>query len=79
MIYLFIKSLKISLPYLLTVLYLHCWAGFSLAAASKGYSIIAVLRLLIAVASLVGEPGLGSVSFGFRALEHMINSCGVWV
>ena len=79
MIYLFIKSLKILLTYLLTVLYLHCCADFSLVAASRGYSIIAVLRLLIAVASPVGEHGLGSVSFGFRALEHMLNSCGVRV
>ena len=37
---------------------LHCCAGFSLVAASRGYSIIAVLRLLVAVASPVGEHGL---------------------
>ena len=48
-------------------------------AENGGYSLAAVLRLLIAVASPVGEHGLGSVSFGFRALEHMLNSCGVRV
>ena len=32
----------------------------SLVAASRGYSLAAVLRLLIAVASLVGEHGLSS-------------------
>ena len=37
----------------LAVLGLHCWAGFSLVAASGGYSLVAVFRLLIAVVSLV--------------------------
>ena len=32
--------------------------GFSLVAGSRGYSLVVVLRLLIAVASLVAEPGL---------------------
>ena len=36
---------------------LHCSAGFSLAAASEGYSVVAVCRLLIVVASLVAEHG----------------------
>ena len=39
------------------MLHLRCWAGFPVVAASTGYSLIAVLKLLIAVASLV-VPGL---------------------
>ena len=42
----------------LAVLGLFCCVGFSLVAASGGYSPVAVLRLLIAVASLVAEHGL---------------------
>ena len=42
----------------LTLLGLCCYAGFSLAAASKGYSLVAVHRFLIVVASLVVEYGL---------------------
>ena len=42
----------------LAVLGLFCCVGFSLVAASGGYSLVAVLRLLIAVASLVAEHGL---------------------
>ena len=34
------------------VLGLHCYAGFPLVAMSRGYSLAAVLRLFIAVASL---------------------------
>ena len=33
-------------------------AGFSLVLESRGYSLVAVLRLLVAVASLVAEHGL---------------------
>ena len=36
---------------------LHCCSGFSLVAVSRSYSLAAVCRLLIAVASLV-EHGL---------------------
>ena len=42
----------------LTVLDLHCWAGFSLAAARWGYSGVAVHGLLPAVAALAVERGL---------------------
>ena len=35
-----------------------CCEGFSLIAASAGYSLVAVYRLLIAVTSLVAEHGL---------------------
>ena len=42
----------------LTVLGLRYCAGFFLVVESGGYSLVAVRRLLIAVASLVAEPGL---------------------
>ena len=42
----------------LAVLGLCCCTGFSLVAASGGYSPVAVPGLLIVVASLVAEPGL---------------------
>ena len=49
----------LSIYYLfLTVLGLHCGPGFCLVAASEGYSLVAVLGLLIAVASLVAEHRL---------------------
>ena len=67
---------------------LHCCAGFSLVAASRGYSLVTVHKLLIVVASLVVEPGLqgvqtsvavarGLCSCSSQALEHRLNSCGV--
>ena len=37
------------------VLGLYRWLGFSLVAESRGYSLVAVLRLLVALASLVVE------------------------
>ena len=51
----------ISVYLLLAVLGLRCCAGFSLVAASRGYRLVAVHRLLIAVASLAMERGLWSV------------------
>ena len=42
----------------LATLGLCCRVGFSLLAASGGSSLVAVSRLLIAVASLVAEHGL---------------------
>ena len=44
--------------YLLAVLGPHCCMGFSLAVASRGYSLGAVHRLLIVVASLAVDHGL---------------------
>ena len=41
----------------LAVLGLHCCSGFSLVVASRGYSLVAVLGLLIVVASLITEHG----------------------
>ena len=42
----------------LAVLGLYCSVAFSLVAESGGYSLVAVCRLLIVMASLVGEHGL---------------------
>ena len=42
----------------LAVLGLHCCADFSLAVASRGYSVTAVHRFFTAEASLVSEDGL---------------------
>ena len=42
----------------LFLLGLHCCTGFSLVVASWGYSLVAVLQLLIAGASLIEEPRL---------------------
>jgi len=49
---------------------------------SRGYSLLAVLGLVIAVASLgCGGGALGHMGFSSRsswALEHRLNSCGIW-
>ena len=37
---------------------LRCCVGFSVVGVSRGYSLVGVCRLLIAVASLVVEPRL---------------------
>ena len=62
---------------------LCCCMGFSLVAGSRGYSLVAVHGLLIAVASPVGRSwALGSLGFsscGSWALEYRLNSCGPWV
>jgi len=42
----------------LAVLGFRCSVGFSLIVASRGYRLAVVLRLLIAMVSLVGEHGL---------------------
>ena len=42
----------------LTVLGLHCCSFFSLVVVSGGYSLVAVLQLLIAVTSLIVKHGL---------------------
>ena len=54
----FLLFKKSSFTYLfLAVLGLRCFAGFCLVVASRGYSVVAELGLLIVVASLV-ERGL---------------------
>ena len=47
--------------FILAVPGLHCWAGFALGVVSRGYSPVAELGLLIAVASLVAEHGLSGM------------------
>ena len=42
----------------LTILGFHCHAGFSVVAASGDYTLVAVHRLLVAMASLIAEHGL---------------------
>ena len=54
---LFSEKIILFICLLLAVLGLHCWAGFSLAVAGRGYSLVVVNRLLISVASLAVECG----------------------
>ena len=49
------------------MLSLHCCSGFSLVAASGGYSLAAVLGLLTVVASLIAEYGLEGVQASVAA------------
>ena len=72
----------------LAVLGLHCCLGSSLVSVSRGSSVVAMCRLLIAMDSLVAEHGpqgfrAAEVSAhalcrcGFPALEHKLSCCGV--
>ena len=65
---------------------LYCCASFSLVAGSGDFSLVAVRKLLIVVASFVAERGLkgmrasvaaacGLSSWGSLDLEHRLNSC----
>ena len=59
---------------------LRCSVGFSLVVASRGYSLVEVRRLLIAVASLVAQA-LGHAGFSGSsswALKHRLHSYGAW-
>ena len=61
----------------LVVLSFHCCTGFSLVVVSKGYSLAAVSRLFIAVASL----SVGHRLWGTRAslvVTCDFSSCGSW-
>ena len=49
--------------FFLAVLGLQCRTGFSLVVASRGYSLVAVRGLLIAIASRCRAQGLECVSF----------------
>ena len=55
--------------FILAVLGLHCCAGFPLVVVSRGYSLVAELGLLIAVASLVAGRGL----LGMQASAFVIS------
>ena len=50
-----LQSFLIFFNLFLAMLSLHCCVGFSLVVANRGYSLVAVHRLLIAVASLILE------------------------
>ena len=55
--------------------------GFSLVVAGGGCSLVAVHRILVAVACLVestGSVALGSQCCGSHAPEHRLHSCGTW-
>ena len=72
----------------MAVLSRHYCEGFSLAAGSRDYSLIAVPRLFLATASLVGAQALGCLASaaaagglsggGSWALGHRLRSCGAW-
>ena len=55
------SSPPFSFNLLMAMLGLHCCLGFSIVAASRGYSLVAAHGLLIATASLVAEHGLQGV------------------
>ena len=82
-LFVLIFFLKILFIYLfLAVVGLHCFVGFSLVVANRGFSLPAGLRLLIAVASHCRAWALGCAGFsscicncGSRALEHRLDSC----
>ena len=58
-LFVLIFFLKLVFIYLfLAVVGLHDFVGFSLVVAKRGVSLLAVLRLLFAVASLMAERGL---------------------
>ena len=68
----------------LAVLGLHCCVGFSLVAMSRGYSVIAIHRLLTAAASLVAEHRLQARwlqqpwHVGSAAMARGLSSRGSW-
>ena len=65
--------LKIFIYLVLAALGLQCCTCFSLVAASRGCSVVAVFRLLIAVASSCRTQALGHAGFSiysFWVLEH---------
>ena len=53
-------------------LYWPCWCAFS-SCSSRGWSLVAVLRRFIAVASLVVEHGLKAWSMGLVAPQHAVS------
>ena len=67
----FYNLLRLSSLYFLflAVLALCCCMGFSVVAVSRGYSLIAMCRLLIVLAFLVAS--IGSRSRGLQELQHV--------
>ena len=68
-------SLKMYL--FLAVLGLGCYAQAFSGCASRGYSLVAMCGLLIAVVSLVAAGSGGFSSYCSWAPEHGLNTCGV--
>ena len=60
----------LKLTHFLAVLGLHCYEDFSLVAASRGYSLVATCRLVIAVAFVV-ERGLKGMSASVAAAPRL--------
>ena len=58
----------------MTVLDLCSCAGFSPTVASRGYSPVVVLRILITVASLIAAPGLWSTG----SIPVVYKACGIF-
>ena len=81
-LFVLIFFLKILFIYLfLAVVGLHCFVGFSLVVANRGFSLLAGLRLLSGLsycrAWALGCAGFSSCSrnCGSQALEHRLDSC----
>jgi len=73
----FLSFFKKKFIYLLLArLGLCCWVGFSVAVASGSHSLVAMYRLLIAVASLMECRQQGAWALGIAA--HGLSSCGTW-
>ena len=54
-----------------------CCMGFSLVAVSKGYSLFAVCRLLIVIASLVAQHSLHGL-WASVTVAYRLSSCNSW-
>ena len=67
----------INVIYLFAVLGLRCCTSLSLVVASKGYSLVAVLRFLFMAASLVGDHKLQS-SWSPAVEKRGLSSCDPW-
>ena len=67
--------------FLLAVLGFHCCAGFSVVATCEAHSLVAMLRLLIVVASLVAEHRLQGMDLVVAAptLKQELSNCDAWV
>ena len=73
--------LKCNFIYLLPVLGLGCYTGFSLVAARDGATPVAVYGLLIEWLLLLQSAGsrvCGLSSCSSQALGHRLNNCGEW-
>ena len=57
---------------------LHCCSGFSLVVASGGYPLVAVLRLLIAVAFLVAEHRLKGLQVSVVVAHRLRCPAALW-